>query len=282
MTKEKEVYNIIKPPEGFSIDLKELWQYRELAYTFTWRDIISKYKQTILGFFWVIIQPLSMIMLFTFFFSDTLNISTDNVPPPIFYFSGLLVWNFFSAALQNTANSILHNSHIVKKIYFPRIILPLSYVLIAFFDFLIAFAIFIVLLFCYELIVPEFEVNYWRFFLYPLSLLLIILSSFGVGSILASLIVRFRDVGLMISFLIQFLFFLTPVIYPVSIFKSELAQYILALNPAVGAVNLMRSPFVEVPISFDLILISSLSALILFLLGTYFFKKTEYYFADLI
>lgn len=282
MKEDNENFTTIQPPKGFSIDFKELWQYRELIYIFTWRDVVSKYKQTILGFLWIIIQPLSMIMLFTFFFSGTLNISTDNIPPPIFYFSGLLVWNFFSAALTNTSNSILNNAQIIKKIYFPRVILPMAYVFIAFFDFLIAFAIFLVMLIGYEFIMPEFEVNYLQFVFYPLALLLIVLSSFGIGSILASLNVRFRDVRLMTSFIIQFLFFLTPVIYPVSVFKTELAQYILALNPAVGAVNLMRSPFVDMPISFSLILVSSISALILFVFGLFFFKKTEYYFADLV
>lgn len=282
MTKDSEDFNIIKPPKGFSMDFQELWQYRELVYIFTWRDVISKYKQTILGFLWVIIQPLSMILLFTFFFSDTLNISTDSIPPPIFYFSGLLIWNFFSAALTNTSNSIISNAHIINKIYFPRIILPMAYVFIAFFDFLIAFVIFIILLICYEFIVPDFEVNYLRFAFYPLAIFLVSLSAFGFGSILASLNVRFRDIRLMTSFIIQFLFFLTPVIYPVSVFESESAQYILALNPAVGAVNLMRSPFVEMPLSFTLILTSTISAIIVFIVGTYLFKKAEYYFADLV
>ena len=233
MEEKRSEFEIIKPPGKLSFNFKELWQYRELAYIFTWRDVVSKYKQTILGFFWVVIQPLSMIALFTLFFSGTLQISTDNIPPPVFYFSGLLIWNFYKDAITNTSNSIVTNSHIVKKIYFPRIILPLAYVFIAFFDFLIAFSIFAVLIIFYEFTMPEFEVNYFQFLFYPIALLMVICGSFGIGSILASLNVRFRDVRLMIGFIVQFLFFLTPVIYPVSVFKSDIVQYLLAVNPAV-------------------------------------------------
>jgi len=258
-----------------------LWQYRELAYIFTWRDVVSKYKQTLLGFVWLIIQPLSMITLFTLFFSGTLKISTDDIPPPVFYFSGLLIWNFYSAAIVNTSDSIVRNSQIVTKIYFPRLILPLSYVFIALFDFLIAFGIFLILVVVYKIMLPGFAINSLRFLLYPIALLMVIFSSFGIGCVLAALNVRFRDVRLMVGFLIQFLFFLTPVIYPVSVFESELAQTLLAINPAVGAVHLIRSPFVDLPVSISIIIIGFLSSLFIFLLGTYMFRKMEYYFADL-
>lgn len=282
MNKTTEEINWIKPPAGFSIDLKELWQYRELLYIFSWRDITSKYKQTIFGFLWAIVQPLSMMLLFTFFFSGALNISTDEIPPPIFYFSGLLIWNFFSAAITNASNSMVSNGHIIKKIYFPRIILPLAYIFIALFDFLIAFVIFILLLLFYVFLSPDFEVSMSEFLYYPLAILIVVLSSFGIGSILAALNVRFRDVRLMIGFLIQFLFFLTPVIYPVSIFSSGSLKYLLALNPAASAVKLMRAPFVSEVVALDFILIGTLTSIVLFSLGVYLFRKAEYYFADLV
>ncbi len=222
------------------------------------------------------------MLLFTFFFSGTLNISTDEIPPPIFYFSGLLIWNFFSAAITNASNSMVTNGHIIKKIYFPRIILPLSYIFIALFDFLIAFVIFILLLVFYVFWSPNFEVSISEFLYYPLAILIVILSSFGIGSILAALNVRFRDVRLMIGFLVQFLFCLTPVIYPVSIFSSGPLRYLLALNPAASAVKLMRAPFVSEVIATDFILIGTLTSIGLFLLGVYLFRKAEYYFADLV
>lgn len=279
---EDEGFDITGPPDGFFLNYNEIWRYRELVYIFTWRDIVSKYKQTILGFLWVIIQPLSMIMLFTFFFSGTLNISTDDIPPPVFYFSGLLVWNFFSAAMQNSSNSIVQNAHVISKIYFPRLILPLAYVFIALFDFLIAFAIFSLVIIGYEITMPEFDVNYLRFCYYPLSLLMIVLSSFGIGGILAALNVRFRDFRLITGFIIQFIFYLTPVIYPVSVFESELVQKVLAFNPAFGAVELMRSPFVNTPVSSIIVMIGCISSVFIFLTGVYLFRKMEYYFADLI
>lgn len=282
MSNKQNEFEIIKPPGGFSLNLKELWEYRELVLIFIWRDIIAKYKQTILGLVWVLVQPLSMIALFTFFFSGTLKIPTDNIPPPVFYFSGLLIWNFYNAAISNTSNSIVINESIVKKIYFPRIILPFAYVCIALFDFIIAFAIFFVVIIAYEITMPEFDINYFNFIFYPLAILMIVCASFGIGCVFAALNVKFRDVKFMMGFIIQFLFFLTPVIYPVSIFKSDFTEYILAINPGAGAIHLMRSPFVDVPISFDLIFISTISSLILFIIGAYLFKKAEYYFADLI
>ncbi len=282
MNNKSAEFEIIKPPAGFSIDIEELWRYRELVYIFAWRDIISKYKQTILGFIWAIIQPLSMIVLFTFFFSGTLKISTDSIPPPVFYFSGLLIWNFYNTAITKTANSIVVNKNIIQKIYFPRIILPSAHVAAAFFDFLVAFSIFLVLIVGYEFMNPDFEVNYINFLFYPLAFLMVIFGSFGIGCILAALNVKFRDVNLVIGFITQFLFFLTPVIYPVSVFKSNMAAYLLAINPAVGAINLMRAPFVDTAFPVGIVVVSALSSFFIFIIGAYLFKKAEYYFADLV
>ncbi|MBX2875829.1 MAG: ABC transporter permease [Saprospiraceae bacterium] len=277
-----EEINEIRPPKGFTIDVKELWQYRELIYIFSWRDITSKYKQTIFGFLWAVVQPLSMMLLFTLFFSGTLKISTDNIPAPIFYFSGLLIWNFFSAAITNASNSMVTNGHIIKKIYFPRLILPLSYVLIALFDFVIALGIFFLLLIFYVLWIPDFSFQVQFLLFYPVAILIVILSSFGIGSILAALNVRFRDVRLTIGFLIQLLFFLTPVIYPVSVFKDEGLRWLLALNPASSAVKLMRAPFVEEAFPTSFVLVGGITSVLLFAFGIYLFRKAEYYFADLV
>lgn len=273
---------VITPPDKFSLNLKELWTYRELFYFFTWRDIKVKYKQTILGFLWAILQPFLMMMVFVFFFSKALNVPTDNIPAPIFYYSGLLLWNIFSSGLNGAGNSMVSNAGIIKKIYFPRLIIPMSSILVALFDFLMSVLVFMGIIIFYEYQMPEFSIAYGKLFLFlPLALLLTIFSTFGLGSFLASLNVKYRDFRYVIPFLIQLLLFLTPVIYPTSIFEDiSWAKYVLALNPMTGAVNLGRAAFTDQAIQWDLIGISVLSMLILFFLGVYVFRKTEAYFAD--
>ena len=149
----------IRPQGKFSLNLKELWQYRELFWFFTWRDIKVKYKQTLLGFLWAVLQPLLMMSVFVIFFSKGLNIPTDDIPAPIFYFSGLLFWNLFSSGLSSSANSMVVNADIIKKIYFPRLIIPFSGILVAFFDFLMAFLIFIIFIAFYLFIFTDFTIQ---------------------------------------------------------------------------------------------------------------------------
>ena len=133
----------IKPPDKFSLNLEEIWLYRELFYFFTWRDIKVKYKQTILGFLWAVLQPFLMMMIFVVFFARVLNVPTDKIPAPIFYYSGLLLWNIFSTGLSGAGNSMVTNANIIKKIYFPRLIIPISSILVAVFDFLMAIIVFL-------------------------------------------------------------------------------------------------------------------------------------------
>ena len=145
-----EIEYEIKPAKGFSLNLKELWEYRELFFIFTWRDIKVKYKQTILGFSWAVLQPLLMMVIFTVFFAGALDVPSDNLPYPVFVFSGLLIWNIFSTGLSNASNSMVSNANIIKKIYFPRLIIPMSSILVAIFDFFMAFFIYIGILFYYD------------------------------------------------------------------------------------------------------------------------------------
>ena len=273
---------IIKPPGKFSLNLKELWLFRELFYFFTWRDIKVKYKQTLLGFVWAVLQPFLMMMIFVIFFAKVLNVPTDNIPAPIFYYSGLLLWNIFSSGLSGAGNSMVTNANIIKKIYFPRLIIPMSSILTAVFDFLMALIVFVGIVIYYEISSPDFVVNYMKIILFlPLALILTIVTTFGLGSFLASLNVKYRDFRYVIPFMIQFLMFVTPVIYPVSILNDVIwAKYALAINPMTGAVNLSRAAFTEVPIDWVLIGMSGLSALIFFIVGLYVFRKTEAYFAD--
>lgn len=254
---------------------KELWRYRELFYFFTWRDIKIKYKQTVLGFLWAILQPLLMMIIFTLFFGRVLNVPSQNLPYPIFVFSGLLLWNMFSTGLSNSANSMVANSAIIKKIYFPRLIIPTSSILVTLFDFLMAFVLFIPLLIYYRQPLSWSALWYW-----PLSLLISVMATLGPGCLLAALNVKYRDFRYVIPFLIQILFFLTPVIYPVSMLKHPFLQYMLVLSPMYAAVELFRLPLTGASINVQFLTISLSASAILLLAGILYFKKTEDFFAD--
>lgn len=266
----------IKPREKLNLGLEELWQYRELFYFFTWRDVKVKYKQTALGFAWAILQPLLMMVVFSLFFGRELHVPSDGLPYPVFVFSGLLLWNIFSSGLTAAGNSMVANANIIKKIYFPRLIIPLSSVLVSLFDFMVAALIFIVLLIYYH--VPVHAV---RLLYVPLGILLTCICTFGLGTLLAALNIKYRDFRYVIPFLVQSLLFITPVIYPVSMLSREWLKYIVAFNPMYAAITLFRSGFADTVLVPDLLLISLCSSLVLFITGLYYFRKTEIYFADL-
>lgn len=268
----------IKPHEKLSLGLRELWQYRELFYFFTWRDIKVKYKQTALGFVWAILQPFAMMLIFSVFFGSILKDPNDPTPYPVFVYSGLLLWNIFSSGLTGAGNSMVSNANIIKKIYFPRLIIPISSVLVSLFDFLMAFVVFIGLLIYYST-----PINIFVFVpMLLLSLVITAISTFGIGSFLAALNIKYRDFRYVIPFLIQALFFLTPIIYPVSIAsKYAFAKYLLALNPMYSAIELFRYSILHKTLQPDLLLISGSTALLFFATGLYYFRKTETYFADL-
>jgi lipopolysaccharide transport system permease protein len=259
----------------FFFNWKELWQYRELFYFFTWRDIKIKYKQTVLGFLWAILQPLLMMVIFTFFFGRALNVPSQGIPYPIFVFSGLLIWNVFSTGLTNASNSMINNSAIIKKIYFPRIIIPVSSVLVSLFDFLIAFFLFGFILLFYRQQVYLVSLIIW-----PSAILVSIIATLGLGSWLAALNVKYRDFRYIIPFMVQVLFFLTPVIYPVSLLKYPLLQYVLVCSPMFAAVELFRYPLTGIVPDVYFLSVSLLSGLLTLLVGVFYFKKTEDFFAD--
>lgn len=267
----------IKPAGKFSLNLKEIWNYRELFYFFTWRDIKVKYKQTFLGVIWAILQPLVMMLLFTLFFGKVLKVPSDNIPYPIFVYSGLILWNIFASGLANSGDSMVANANIIKKIYFPRLIIPISAILVSVFDFLITFTLFIGLLIYFEA-----NVDLVKFLLYfPLAVFVTVLCTFGLGTFLSALNVKYRDFRYLIPFLIQSLFFITPVIYSTSIIDNRYIKWLMALNPMAGAIQLARAPFTGQNLDIELIIISIGSAICLFALGLFVFRKTEAYFADL-
>jgi lipopolysaccharide transport system permease protein len=270
----------IKPKEKLNLGLGEMWQYRELFYFFTWRDIKVKYKQTVLGFLWAILQPLVMTALLSFSLGSIISsYGKLTIPYPLFVMSGLVIWNIFSAGLANAGNSMVTNANIIKKIYFPRLIIPISAVIVSLFDFLMAFIVFIGMLFYYH---DQFSLNLLLFI--PVLLVSVFITSittFGMGSLLAALNIKYRDFRYIIPFMIQALLFVTPVIYPVSIISKPVLKYLVACNPMYGAVELFRYSIVQRPLDTTLLVISFSSALLFFIAGLYYFRKTEAYFADL-
>lgn len=266
----------IQPPTGFSLGLKELWQYRELFYFFTWRDIKVKYKQTYLGILWALIQPLGMMLIFTLLFSRTWKIDTGPVQYPLFVLSGLILWNLFSASVSHAGESMLRNAHIISKIYFPRLVIPCSSILVAFFDFCMGLLLFIVFCIVYGQPLHSSALLY-----FPAGILLTLLSAIGAGTLLAALNVKFRDFRYTIPFLLQFLFFATQVIYPLQLVQQNGVKYLLALNPVNAALELFRSPLSGIAPDMTIVGIGLGSAFLLFFAGIYYFRKTEAWFADL-
>lgn len=268
---------VIRPKKIFSLrDLKELWQYRELLYFFTWRDLKVRYKQTSIGVLWAVFQPFITMVIFSIFFGGLANMPSDNVPYPIFVYTGLLFWQFFSSALADTSNVLIANQSIITKVYFPRLILPITSVITKVVDFAIASIILIGLMFYYGY-VP----NLGGFLLIPLLLLISFMAASGLGLILASINVKYRDVRYALPFFIQILLFITPVIYPASI--AGKFSWILALNPMTGVIQSARAALLNATaINWILIANSFIACLILLIIGILTFKKIERYFADII
>lgn len=273
-----EILTIIKPPQGWlNLGFKELWNYRELAYFFVWRDLKVRYKQTAVGILWAIFQPLITMIIFTIFFGRFAKISSDNIPYPIFVYIGLLLWQYFSFGLSHSSNSMIMNANIIGKIYFPRLIIPFSSSLIGLVDFAIASAILLGLMVYYH-----YMPNLTGIFLIPLLLFITFLSSIGLGCFLAAINVKYRDVRYIIPFFIQILMFLTPVIYPVSILGDRY-KWILSLNPIAGVIENARGAILGVrPVDWDLLSISIAVSVFLFVFGILYFRKAESFFADII
>ena len=264
-------------PAGKLVNWREIWQYRELFYFFTWRDIKVKYKQTFFGIAWALIQPLFLVLIFTLFFGKALHIPSGSLPYPVFAFSGLLIWTLFSSGLNNAGSSMVSNAAIIKKVYFPRLVIPVSAIITAAFDFVFGFVVFIVLLFVYQIPINFLELLY----AWPLAIVLALLGTLGPGSFLAAINVKYRDFRYAIPFIIQALFFLTPVIYPVSMLQHPWLKYMLSINPMYAPVTLLRMPLVSETTDQTLLLISISSTLFFLFFGLFYFRKTEHYFADL-
>ena len=277
MAQEKDVYFELKPKYTFSLNLQELAEYRELFFFFTWRDIKVKYRQTFLGFLWAVLQPLLLMVIFTFFIGRALHVPSEGMEYPVFVFSGLMLWLVFSSGITGAGNSMVSQAQMIRKIYFPRLIIPLSAILVSLFDFLVASVVFVPVIWYFQ---PA--VDYGKALIcWPAGIVLSVLATFGPGCLLAALNVKYRDFRYVIPFLVQVLLFVTPVIYPVSMVKILWVQYLMALNPMYAAITIFRMPFTSTPTEFTLLGISLISCLVLLTAGLGYFRRTEAFFADL-
>ncbi len=266
---------VITANKQTSLRLKELWEYRELFYFFSWRDIKVKYKQTYLGILWAVLQPLALMLLFTFVFSRNLKFESGKTGYEIFVLSGLVLWGLFHSAVAHASESIILQAGIIKKIYFPRLIIPCSAILVSLFDFFIAFAVFLIFCICFQQ-----PLHWTALYLYPAAIFLILVSAFGIGTFLSALTIKFRDFRYTIPFMLQFLFFASGVIYSMSSIRQPWLRILLSINPVNGAIELFRGAFGN-PIDFKVVLLSCITAIIFSLSGLLYFRKTEAYFADL-
>jgi len=266
---------IIEPHSRLSLRFRELWQYRELFYFFTWRDIKVKYKQTYLGIIWALIQPLSLMLLFTFVFSKNLNFSSSPLRYEIFVLSGLILWNLFYSSVSMASESMLQHAAIIKKVFFPRLIIPVSSILAALFDFIIALIAFLIFSIVYN-VFP----GWTAFYSFPFAILLILVSAFGTGVFLSALNIKYRDFRYVVPFVLQFLFFATQVVYPLNKIEPDWLRYSMALNPVNGAVELFRYAYTG-QFESAIVIISAASALFITFIGLLYFRKSEAYFADL-
>lgn len=268
---------IIRPKKVFSLDdLRELWQYKELLYFFTWRDLKVRYKQTTIGVLWAIFQPFITMIVFSVFFGGLLKVPADGVPYPIFVYTGLLFWQFFSSALSETSAVLITNQAIVTKVYFPRLLLPLSSVLTRLIDFAIAAVILVGMMIYYRYVPSAVSVA-----VLPILLVITVMASVGGGLFLAALNVKYRDVRFVLPFFIQILLFVTPVIYPASV--AGRYSWLLALNPMTGVIQNARAALLgTAPINWLLIAISFAATAVLLIVGIVYFKQVERYFADII
>ncbi len=268
---------IIKSKKNFSLNnIIDFWQYRGLLYFFAWRDIKVRYKQTAIGVLWAFFQPLIAMIIFSVFFGKFAKMPSDDIPYPIFVYVGLLLWQFFSGSVSEVSNSLVDNKDIITKVYFPRIILPISAVITKFIDFLIASVILVGLMIYYN-----YSPNLAGFFILPLLLAITFMAALGLGLFLSALNVKYRDVHYVLPFFIQMMFFITPVIYPASL--TGIYSWFLAMNPMTGVIKAARAALLgNFSLNWPQLLISGVACLAILIFGYIYFKKTEKYFADIV
>jgi len=267
----------IAPVRGWiSVNFSELWEYRELLYFLTWRDIKVRYKQTILGASWAIIQPFFMMVVFSLFFGKLAKMPSDGIPYPIFAYAALVPWTFFANALAQSSNSLVASANLLKKVYFPRLVIPIASVISGAVDFALAFVVLIAMMLYYGF-VPTANII-WLPFLF----LMVVITALGVGLWLSAMNVQFRDVRYTIPFLTQFWMFATPIVYPSSLL-SEPWRTVYGLNPMVGVVEGFRWALLGTDTAPGaVIIVSFLASVMLLISGALYFRRLEKSFADVV
>lgn len=267
---------VIEPSRGWvSLQLLHIWEFRELLYFLMWRDIKVRYKQTILGAAWAILQPLFTMFVFSLFFGRLAKVPSDGLPYPIFSFAALVPWGFFSNGLVAAANSLVGNANLIKKVYFPRLVVPISAVLSGAIDFLLAFVVLLGMM-VYFHIWPTINIV-----LLPVFFLLAFIASLGVGLWLSAMNVQFRDVRHTVSFLVQAWLFATPIAYPSSLLR-EPWRSLYGLNPMAGVVEGFRWVLLGTPAPGAIIWVSAAASLAVLISGAFYFRRMERIFADTI
>lgn len=269
---------IIKPHKtNFYLDISEVWRYRELFYIFAWRDIKVRYKQTLFGITWVIMQPFVSMIIFTIFFGNLAKIPSGKLPYPLFVLCGLVFWTFFSTALSSASASLTSSENIIKKVYFPKVILPVSTIVTASVDLLINISLLFIVSLYFLYIPPLATIP-----IMIIGYLITSLTATGLGLFFSALNVKYHDVRFILPFFIQILLFLTPVIYPTSLLKS-VSKIIFAINPMTGVIESLRAVISgNMNIDYLILSISALASIIIFLLGLGYFNATEKLIADII
>jgi lipopolysaccharide transport system permease protein len=266
----------IRPPKKWlPINFYEIRQYHELLYFFIWRDVKIRYKQTVLGVLWAIIPPLFLMVVFSLFFGNFAQISSEGIPYPLFSFAALIPWGLFSEGLTRSTMGMVSNAHIMTKVYFPRLIVPLAAILSPLIDFVIAMVI-LFLMMAYYGYFPTIAI-----ILLPIFILLTLLTSLSVGLWLSSLNVKYRDFQYIIPFLTQIWFFLSPIVYPASMIPEQW-QFLYALNPMTGVIEGFRWALLGTSPPEYIILVSAAVVVLILIGGLFYFRKMEQYFADLV
>src|SRR6201998_3757329 len=270
------VVRITPPTRWWVLPIAELWEYRELLYFYVWRELKVRYKQTVVGAAWAVIQPLMTMLVFSLFFGKLAHIPSGGLPYPVFYYSALLPWMYFSGALTNATNKVVENQYVITKVYFPRLILPFSAVLSGLVDFGVSFLMFVVIMIYYRMHATA------AMLMLPLFLLLAVLTALGVGLWLSALNAIYRDVRYVVPFLVQFWMFASPVAYPSSLVPAKW-RWLYGLNPMAGVIEGFRWSLTghgEPP--GELMLASAVAVLVLLVGGLAFFQRMEGTVADVV
>ncbi len=267
---------IVKPPSKWlTLGFGELWRYRELIYFMTWRNLKVRYKQTVLGFLWAVLRPFLAMVVFSIFFGEFAKVPTDGVPYPIFSYSGLLPWELLSMAIVHASTSLVQSSHMITKVYFPRIILPMASVLSGVVDFLIAFVVLLAMMLFYKVQITLSLLTL------PLFLIMTIITALGVGFWLSALNVLYRDINYILPFLNQMWFFISPITYASSMVPAQY-QIIYALNPMKGIVDGFRWAILGTNPPTATFFVSLGMSFVLLISGLLYFRRMERTFADMV